>query len=397
MPGPRPGRRSRAPEHLNRLEPGRPSGSRRTDRHDDRARHRHAADQPGQAAGGGALSPTASPDRGAAGCAARLARHRLPGLAGAVPRLVVLVDRHVHRQPRHDADPGQLPEDRHQRDLSDDRVPDRDHGQRGHADLHRGRLPDRVLHGAPRVAADAWTADRLGPAAVVVGLPRQGLRLAAHAQPERRHQLGPRAVRARGARLQHRGGVARRELPVAAVHDHPDLRRPGTDPVLDVRGVGRSRRASRDHLPAGRPAAGPAGRHRGRHLHVQPDARRLHHADPRVEHEVHRQPGLRPQRARATSRSPRPTRWCPSRSCSSSSSSRADWARSRRSDEPAPLGRDRAPPRHAGDPRVHLRPDRDHRPLLVQRVEGRQPGRSSRSRSTGISRRSATRGSAPRC
>jgi hypothetical protein len=250
-------------------------------------------------------TPPASPVRRLAAALYRRPRVQIAGLLAAplgwlviaylcslaLFLVSVLVDRHVAH--RHDADPGQLPEDRHQRDLSNHRVPDRDHGQRGHVDLHRGRLPDRVLHGTPRVAADAWTADRLGPAPVVVGLPRQGLRLAAHAQPERRHQLGPRALRPGGARLQHRGGVARRELPVAAVHDHPDLRRPGTDPVLDVRGVRRSRRASRDHVPADRPAAGPAGGHRGRHLHLQPDPRRLHHPGSRLEQPVHRQRRLR--------------------------------------------------------------------------------------------------------
>ena len=39
-------------------------------------------------------------------------------------------------------------------------------------------LPDRLLHGAGRIAADAGPPRRLDPAAAVVGLPRQGLRLA---------------------------------------------------------------------------------------------------------------------------------------------------------------------------------------------------------------------------
>ena len=93
-----------------------------------------------------------------------------------------------------------------------------------------------------------------------------------------------RPVRAAGSRLQHRGGLDRRELPVAAVHDHPDLCRARADPGLAVRGVGRPRRQGRDHVPTGRRAAGPAGRRRRLDLHVQPDPRRLHHADPGLEH-----------------------------------------------------------------------------------------------------------------
>ena len=41
-----------------------------------------------------------------------------------------------------------------------------------------------------------------------------------------------------------------------------------------------------DHAPPGDPAAGPACDRRGLDLHVQPDPRRLHHADTRLEHEV---------------------------------------------------------------------------------------------------------------
>ena len=50
----------------------------------------------------------------------------------------------------------------------------------------------------------------------------------------------------------------------------------------------------------------------------------------------------------------------------------------------------------AADPRVHLRPDRDHRPVLVQRRPGRDAGRSAVSRSTGTSGRSTTRASGRR-
>ena len=118
--------------------------------------------------------------------------------------------------------------------------------------------------------------------------------------------------------------------------------------------------AAADHVPAGHPAAGPAGRRRRLDLHVQPDPRRLHHADPRLEHAVHRQRRLRHRgRRRATSRWPRRSRWSRSRSCWCTCSSPAGSARSRRSDAPAARAPDRAPRRDRADARVHLHPDRD--------------------------------------
>ena len=87
--------------------------------------------------------------------------------------------------------------------------------------------------------------------------------------------------------------VARAELPVAAVHDPADLRRARADPGVAARGVGRPRRAGPDDLPAGHPAARLPGPGRGLDLHLLADARRLHHAGPRVRREVHRQRHLR--------------------------------------------------------------------------------------------------------
>ncbi len=48
------------------------------------------------------------------------------------------------------------------------------------------------------------------------------------------------------------GGLDRRELPLAAVHDHPDLCGSRADPQLTVRGVRGPRRQGVDHLPARR-------------------------------------------------------------------------------------------------------------------------------------------------
>ena len=103
-----------------------------------------------------------------------------------VPHLVVLVGRLVHRQPRH----------RRRRSTTTSRssttagLPD--HRACGRWSWRRSSpltdivlaLPDRVLHGPGRLDPDARHPRRLDPAAAVVRLPRQGLRLAA--DPERR-------------------------------------------------------------------------------------------------------------------------------------------------------------------------------------------------------------------
>ena len=86
-------------------------------------------------------------------------------------------------------------------------------------------LPDRVLHGADRLAAHPRDARRrrsccrCGPGYLVkvyawrLILSQGGVA-----------QRGARAVRPRGAGLRRGRGLARRDVPLAAVHDHPDLR-----------------------------------------------------------------------------------------------------------------------------------------------------------------------------
>ena len=66
-----------------------------------------------------------------------------------------------------------------------------------------------------------------------------------------------------------------------------------------------------DDAAARDPAARAAGDRGGLDLHLLADARRLHHAEPRLEHPVHRQRRLqRTSASPTTSRSPRPSRRC---------------------------------------------------------------------------------------
>ena len=101
-----------------------------------------------------------------------------------------------------------------------------------------------------------------------------------------------------GPGLRERGHLARVLLPVAAVHGPADLRRPRADPELDAGRLGRPRRQAVDDLPPRGHAAGAAGGGGGLDLHVLAHARRLHRADARVEHAVHRQRRLRERRHR---------------------------------------------------------------------------------------------------
>ena len=68
--------------------------------------------------------------------------------------------------------------------------------------------------------------------------------------PVRYRGAGPRRDRQR---------LARPVLPVAAVHDPADLRRPGTDPVIAPRGLLRPRRTAVDDVPTNHPAVGLSG------------------------------------------------------------------------------------------------------------------------------------------
>ena len=83
----------------------------------------------------------------------------------------------------------------------------------------RARVPDRVLHGAGRVAADAQPPRRRRARAAVGELPREGVRVAHDPVRQRRHQLGARPARALVRRLLDRRALARVHVPLAAVHD----------------------------------------------------------------------------------------------------------------------------------------------------------------------------------
>ena len=83
-------------------------------------------------------------------------------------------------------------------------VADDQHGRARHDRRRGARVPDRVLHGAGRVAADAEPPRRRGAHAAVGELPRQGVLVADDARRGGRHQLAARAVRALQARATRR-------------------------------------------------------------------------------------------------------------------------------------------------------------------------------------------------
>ena len=122
------------------------------------------------------------------------------------------------------------------------------------------------------------------PAAAVVGLPRQGLRLAADPQEEGLLNWAPR--RRSGWKGPGYGDVAvwlvmsYLWLPYMILPIFAGLERI-PDSLLEASGdLGG---AAGDDVPARHPAAGLPGGRRGLDLHVLADARRLHHADPRLE------------------------------------------------------------------------------------------------------------------
>ena len=156
----------------------------------------------------------------------------------------------AQRRGRADVQPRQLPDPGRGAGLPHDRRPhDPD---RGAGDDHRrpARLPDRLLHGEGRQQPDEGAARRRRAAAAVVELPGQGLRLADDPLQRRDPQLGARPARDRRARLRQRRRLAGDELPLAAVHDHPDLRRAGADPGLGDQRL-RGPRAHRRSRPSG--------------------------------------------------------------------------------------------------------------------------------------------------
>ena len=143
-------------------------------------------------------------------------------------------------------------------------------------------------------------------------LPRAGVRVEADPHPDGVPELVHREGRHQpAARQLELGDLAHLRVPVAAVHDAADLRRARAGPELLPRGVRRPRGEGMAHVPPrGRPDDHP--RHRGGFdLLVLAHARRLHRAEPRREHEVHRQRDLR-QRGR---REQHPLRCGVSRSC----------------------------------------------------------------------------------
>ena len=279
--GPRPGRRSRGrpsrPLRDSRRRPGSPPGGASL-----RSCYRHPRLRVGLL-----LTPPLS----------WLVLAYLGSLARAL-RGGVLAARPVHLAGRPRLRLPELPAALGERRLPHDHAPDdRDRGGRDR-DRRPARVPDRVLHGEGRVAADAEPARRRGPAAALGELPGQGLRLADHPAGERDPELGARAARALRPGLRERRHLARLQLPLAAVHDPAGLRGARADPELAARGVGRPRRQGAADALARRAAAGAAGDRGGLDLHLLADARRLHHAAARLEHAVHRQRRLHQRRRR---------------------------------------------------------------------------------------------------
>ena len=77
-------------------------------------------------------------------------------------------------------------------------------------DLHRPRLPDRLLHGPRRVAARPRHARRRGPHAALGELPHQGLLVAADPRPRTASSTGCSSRSGcSGPGLRRRGGLAR--------------------------------------------------------------------------------------------------------------------------------------------------------------------------------------------
>ena len=172
---------------------------------------RPAASEPAAAGCGGALPPSPYPARAAPRRPAGLARHRLSRLAGAVPGLVAsggsIRSAATSSPSRRSTTTGRSSANEIYRTIAVRTV----------VMAALVTLTDVVLAfpiafymarvASPRIARPAR---RLDPAAALVRLPRQGLRLAADPERRRRPQLAPRAVRPEGSRLQRRRGLARR-------------------------------------------------------------------------------------------------------------------------------------------------------------------------------------------
>ena len=326
----------------------------------------------------------------------RVARARLLRVAVRPAPVVVLGDGLVHARGRphvharelraHPRDAG-LPRRRLAHD-PDGSVRD-DRGR-------RPRVPDRVLHGARRLASDARPARRPRARPALGELPRQGVRVADDPLRGRRHQLGARAVRLHFDGLSTVGlwlVFTYLWLPFMILPIYAGLERiPSSFLEASADLGGRSFTTfTRVILPARVP-----GDRRRLDLHVLPDARRLHRARADHERAVHRHGDLlHPRRgaadgrrvlARPDRRRRRlPARRAPARGVRDASDGRV--ARSRGSC--CALGA-------LADARVHLpaavRSSRCTRSTRTSRRRGRSrstaPG-GSRSRST--TRTSATR------
>ena len=168
------------------------------------------------------LRAVAAPD-----CRRWLVRRHLPRVARAAADHRVLDDRPVHDPDRPGVEPRQLPDHPDRPDVPVDHRPHRRHGRAGHRDRCGARLPVRLLHGSRRVAADADPPVRRRAAAAVGELPRPRLLLDPDPQPQRGAELEPAVDRPAAGqhRLHEHRDVDRLLLHLAALHDHPDLRR----------------------------------------------------------------------------------------------------------------------------------------------------------------------------
>ena len=176
-----------------------------------------------------------------------LAADRLRRLAGRPVHLGVLAPRPLHRRHRHGAVPPELRGAAHRRRSTGPSRSGRSSSRR-RSPSPTSSWPSRSPTSWPgRQAADAGAARRLDPAAAVVRLPRQGLRLAADPEPGRgslNWVLAPFGLEGPGY-----GDVAvwlvmsYLWLPYMIIPIFAGLER---HPELDPRGVGRPRRRAGD-------------------------------------------------------------------------------------------------------------------------------------------------------
>ena len=216
--------------------PGRPS---RADGGPTPVAHRYG----GRPAPGSAPPPTGA----AAGRPPRLAGRGLPGIVGRAGLQRPLALRPGGPGGGEGHRPVELPGAVARLRVPHDHDPHRRRGGGRDGQYGRPGLPDRLHHGQagqPPGAGGSWSSPcccRCGPATWPRSTP------GARSWPRTGSSTGcsiPSGSRAR-ARPQPGRAVARAHLPVAAVHDPADLRRPGADPRLAHRRLLRPRRLSR--------------------------------------------------------------------------------------------------------------------------------------------------------